>query len=293
MGFVGDILSQPTPQLQDRIQKLIGVKPSVFQPIAGGYTPAARWLIYTDRGQFFAKKATTPLTAAMLRREGRAYLTVQGSFMPQLIGWEDHESEPLLIIEDLSEAAWPPPWSSARIDLVLQQLETLHHTPAALPTFFEMHGERGRNWTRIAVEPEPFLALGMVSEQWVSHALPILIEAESGCSPAGNSLTHWDIRSNNLCFTAGGVKFVDWAEACLSNPKLDLGFWLPSLAYEGGPVPDTILPHEPEIAAWVAGFFAARAGLPDIPDAPFVRRVQREQLETALPWAMRALDLST
>jgi hypothetical protein len=52
------------------------------------------------------------------------------------------------------------------------------------------------------------------------------------------------------------------------------------------------LPDAPEIAAWLAGFFAARAGLPIIPDAPLVRRVQREQLSTALPWAQRALGLT-
>jgi hypothetical protein len=51
------------------------------------------------------------------------------------------------------------------------------------------------------------------------------------------------------------------------------------------------LPDAPEVAAWVAGFFAARAGLPVIPDAPRVRVVQRQQLETALPWAARALGL--
>lgn len=94
-----------------------------------------------------------------------------------------------------------------------------------------------------------------------------------------------------MCLIREEMKLIDWAEACLSNPQLDLGFWLPSLAYEGGPSPETILPNAPEIAAWVSGFFAARAGLPDIPDAPFVRRVQREQLSTALPWARRALQL--
>jgi hypothetical protein len=41
----------------------------------------------------------------------------------------------------------------------------------------------------------------------------------------------------------------------------------------------------------VSGFFAARAGLPDIPQAPFVRRLQREQLSTALPWVQRVLNL--
>ena len=44
-------------------------------------------------------------------------------------------------------------------------------------------------------------------------------------------------------------------------------------------------------AARVSGFFAARAGLPGISDAPRVRVVQRQQLATALPWVARALDL--
>jgi hypothetical protein len=85
---------------------------------------------------------------------------------------------------------------------------------------------------------------------------------------------------------------VDWNLACLSNPELDLGFWLPSLAYEGGPQPEHFLPHAPEVAAWVSGFFARRAGLPSVTDAPRLRGLQREQLSTALPWAVRALGLA-
>jgi hypothetical protein len=45
------------------------------------------------------------------------------------------------------------------------------------------------------------------------------------------------------------------------------------------------------LAAYVAGFFASRAGQAEIPHAPLVRQVQRQQLLTALPWAARALDL--
>src|SRR5262249_16603313 len=107
----------------------------------------------------------------------------------------------------------------------------------------------------------------------------------------GDSLTHWDLRSDNICLTENRALFVDWNLACLSNPELDLGFWLPSLAYEGGPEPERILPDAPEIAAWVSAFFAAPPRFPGIPDAPRVRLVQCQQLETALPWAVRALDL--
>jgi thiamine kinase-like enzyme len=126
---------------------------------------------------------------------------------------------------------------------------------------------------------------------WLKAALPTLIQFEESCPTEGDSLTHLDLRSDNICVTAERVVFVDWNSACLSNPRLDLGFWLPSLAYEGGPEPEKILPDAPEVAARVSGFFAARAGLPEISDAPRVRAVQRRQLVTALPWAARALGL--
>jgi thiamine kinase-like enzyme len=125
----------------------------------------------------------------------------------------------------------------------------------------------------------------------LARALPALMEAEANCLTEGAAVTHFDLRSDNICLTGAGAKFVDWPSACLSNPELDLGAWLPSLCFEGGPRPEEVLPNAPQVAAWVSGYFAARAGLPLIPDAPFVRRVQREQLSTALPWVARALKL--
>ncbi len=129
------------------------------------------------------------------------------------------------------------------------------------------------------------------AQAWLDRTLPTLIAAEQSCRLSGDALAHFDLRSDNLCLTANGVKFIDWAEACRSSADVDLGFFLPSLAYENGPLPEAILPNRPDIAALISGFFATRAGLPNIPDAPFVRRVQREQLSTALPWAIRALGL--
>jgi hypothetical protein len=102
---------------------------------------------------------------------------------------------------------------------------------------------------------------------------------------------HLDVRSDNLFMTGRGAVLVDWNHACLSNPLLDVGFWLPSLRAEGGPIPDEILGDSPDVAAWVSGFFAARAGLPSLPQAPLVRQVQLQQLWPALAWAIRALDL--
>jgi hypothetical protein len=64
-----------------------------------------------------------------------------------------------------------------------------------------------------------------------------------------------------------------------------------SLQSEGGPPPEALLPDAPEPAAFMSGFFAARAGLPPIATARHVRAVQLAQLSTALPWAARELRL--
>ena len=143
----------------------------------------------------------------------------------------------------------------------------------------------------MAADPDPFLALGLCSRAWLTAALPVLIAAAAAAPLDGDALVHLDIRSDNLCFRDGRVIVIDWNHAQIANPDLDIAFWLPSLQAEGGPPPESILADAPGLAAWVAGFFCARAGGPPIPEAPHVRSLQLAQSRTALPWAARALGL--
>ena len=274
-----------------RIERLVGARVQSYRLVDGGYTPAIRLLCRTSTTSFFAKVGATPSTSEFLRREIDVYDTVSAAFMPKVIAAEDHETAPILILEDLAAGQWPPPWDEPRVELVLARIHEMHHTQVSLASHRQVHGVPGSNWQAVAAEPKPFLALGLADGAWLERALPLLMRHEARCRTDGTSLTHLDLRSDNMCITERGVVFVDWNHACLSNPALDLGFWLPSLAYEGGPAPDRILPDAPDVAARVCGFFAARAGLPVIPEMPRVRLVQRQQLETALPWAARALDL--
>jgi hypothetical protein len=100
------------------------------------------------------------------------------------------------------------------------------------------------------------------------------------------------VRSDNICFLEDRTVFLDWSGACRGNPVLDLVGWLPSLALEGGPVPDSMIGEEAtELVALVSGYWAARAGLPPPEGAPFVRSIQLAQLKVALPWAARLLRL--
>jgi aminoglycoside phosphotransferase (APT) family kinase protein len=214
---------------------------------------------------------------------------VRGSFIPECFGAD----ESMLVLEDLTQAEWPPPWTQGRVDLVLAALDELHATtaPAGLPRLEEMRGDV-IGWPRVADDPEPFLSTRVASREWFDAARPTLLQASAAAHLKGDELMHFDVRSDNLCFRNGSAVLVDWNIACAGNGRFDVAFWLPSLRLEGGPEPWEVLPDAGELAAAVAGFFAVRAGLPPPEGAPTVREFQRRQLEVALPWAARELRIA-
>jgi hypothetical protein len=216
---------------------------------------------------------------------------VKAEFMPELIGWHD-EGAAVLVIEDLGEAFWPPPWTDERIGGVLAALERVRATPAPhdLPLLDDLR-DRLDGWPTIADDPVPFLSTGVCSSVWLDAALPRLREASGSCDLGGGELLHLDVRSDNLCFRDDVVKLVDWNLACVGNGLLDLVAWLPSLRLEAGPEPWEVVADSGGLASLIAGFFAARAGLPPPPTAPTVREFQRRQAVVALPWAARELGL--
>lgn len=283
----------PNPELIERLSEVLGSAPSDFAHVTGGYTAAARWRFRLGAERLFVKCATTPVTAKMLQRELHAYDVLDLPMMPQFVGCSRDPVAPFLVIEDLSDGAWPPPWTPDKVDAVRETVEELHRAPppSCLPSHLAVHGARGNGWENVAADPNPFLALGALTAADLDQCLPDLIALAAACQFEGSAVCHWDLRSDNMCLTDRGVVLIDWAEACIGAPAPDLGAWLPSLHQEGGPAPEHLLPDAPEVAAWVAGFFAARAGLPIIPDAPRVREVQKRQLSTALPWALRALAM--
>ena len=146
-------------------------------------------------------------------------------------------------------------------------------------------------WRRVAAEPASFLSLGLATERWLRESGPVLAAAAEGSELDGPCPTHVDVRSDNICFRDGRALLVDWNQTVLAHRDVDIACWLPSLHAEGGPAPEEILPDAGPLAAVISGYFAERAGKPVIPTAPRVRVVQKQQLRTALPWAVRALGL--
>jgi hypothetical protein len=241
----------------------------------------------------FVKAAVDDRTAKWLRAEQRIYASVRESILPSMLGWYDGPGCTLMLLEDLSPFVWPPPWTRDRIDAVLRLLERMANVypPQFLPKL-EDSREAIDGWSRVAEDPEPFLGLGLCNSAWLGRCLPVLREASLNAPLAGANLVHRDIRSDNICIRDGEAILVDWNWAVCGNHLMDCVGWLPSLHAEGGPSPEELAPEgSAELAALIAGYFAANAGLPRIPHAPRVREVQLQQLATALPWAIRSLGL--
>lgn len=278
----------------ERLSRLLGTEVLELTRVASsGYTVAYHGIaVLADGTTTFVKAATEPVTAEFIRDEQRVFSAVSGPFMPALVALDETEP-PLLVLEDLRAAHWPPPWEEGQVDAVRETLAAVAATsaPDAIPPV-GVHRERlVEGWAEIEADPDAFLSLGVCIPAWLERALPPLREASESAPIDGDALLHLDVRSDNLCIAERGAVLVDWNHACVGNPELDVAAWLPSLRLEGGPEPDEILPGAPGFAALLAGFFGCRAGLPAPPTAPTVRAFQLAQLRVALPWAARELGL--
>lgn len=281
-----------------RLRHTLGAAPVRWRSMAHrGYTHNGRWLVALDDGcTLFVKAAVDDLTAGWLRAELRMYTALQQPFLPRMLAWDDDGELPVLVLEDLSGAVWPPPWTPEAVDAVRDLLHAVAGTPPP-PGLRSLADQREAlaGWELVERDPEPLLRLGLCSPAWLGRCLPALRTAAGAAPLAGEALVHGDVRSDNLCIRDGRALLVDWNQAAAGNALFDVISWLPSLRAEGGPPPEALgihhAPGAPELIALVAGYFAARAGLPRIPHAPRVRDVQLQQLRVALPWAARTLGL--
>lgn len=285
---------EPDGAIAAQVAGALGAEPRSWISMAHrGCTNNARWIVrFTDGRTAFVKAAVDRQTAGWLRAEQRVYSNLHAPFLPRLLAWIDGDL-PVLVLEDLQDAHWPPPWTTARIDAVRRLLHEVAATPPPQGLGrLEDEGARLQGWSAVETDPRPFLRLGLCSADWLRRNLPALRAASEGASLAGDALVHLDVRSDNLCLRGERSFLVDWNLAVVGNPLIDLVGWLPSLRMEGGPLPDEIAGEGAgELAALLAGYWAARAGLPPPPTAPRVRAVQLAQLRVALPWAARVLGL--
>jgi hypothetical protein len=245
-----------------------------------------------DGRRCFLALATDAETARWLRTEIRVSRELAPPPPPRLLGAVDESDSVALILEDFGGERWPPPWGEAGVGAVRDALAELAavRPVRGLPRLDAMRRDVSGSWA-VQIDPVPFLRPKLCTPAWLMANLETLVSAERNAILEGDSLLHLDVRSDNICLTASGVRLVDWNWASAGRSKVDAAFWAPSLHAEGGPAPENLLGHEPELAALVCGFFAANAGLPAGDRAARVREIQKSQLRVAFPWAVRSLAL--
>lgn len=280
-------------RLHNATASTLGSSPASWSRVHQGYAGYDRFLLELEDGRsVFAKAAVSEPTSTWLRREWQVYSTACGPYMPVPLGWHD-DLYPVLFLEDLSGCFTAPPWDEHKVATVIATLDELadYDAPAELPALEEQEWVSG--WEEVARNPLPFLSLGLGSPEWLERNLPYLISACYSAQLSGDALVHADVRSDNIAFRDGQALFVDWSWCSRGNELVDIVTWAPTLAAEGGPEPEDILPPGTpgvgEIAAVLAGLWSSQAGTPAPKHAPEIRALQRRHLRVSLPWVLREL----
>jgi len=225
------------------------------------------------------------------------YANVEGPFLPHFVGYDESEGLPLLALEDLSAAHWPPPWRDGDVDAARAALSALgeRRAPSGVTPAGAWKDEWVAGWRAVADDPEPFLSTGVASREWLdAHRASLEAAATRAPLEDGDALLHLDVRSDNTAIAERGALLVDWNWASSGNALMDAVAWAPSLCRETGMRPEDVVDADGagELAALVAGVWAQTAGSPPPPTAaPGLREAQRELLAICLPWACRVLGI--
>jgi Phosphotransferase enzyme family len=281
--------------VRSAVTALTGAQPRAWRHVVAGHTHAEKWLVELDDDRaVFVKAATEPGARAQVEREAALMESVAAPYMPYLHGASTVEGWAVLVLEDLTRAHWPPPYDDrgeALLDTVMQVAATspppgLARRPEGRPF--------GTYWQRIADDPDPVLAHGLLSAKWLEDAQPILHAAESKARLAGDDLLHDDVWAGNVCYTERGAVLIDWASASIGDRRVDLAYALLSIRETGAMPPPVEFADEAAYAALLAGSCAFQAAQPvdrSIKHVSVLRAGWLHDLGFALEWACELLEL--
>jgi hypothetical protein len=320
--------SEVPVELRDALVRLVGASFVDAAIVWGGYGPSATFMLTTADNRKLFCKGTHPGFTEMGTKAFFTELSYYESlpelaeFGPEFRGAAHHEDWHLLMLDYVARTREVPPWTPDAAQGALRMLARFHsRTPArakeVLPVaeqqvdFMSLYQGDG-GWKSL-VDPgrrAEFIALfadSDAAERWLDAHLADFVALEGEASHIGGprSWVHHDVRSDNLLFhDSDEPLLVDFPFLAIGPTLMDVAFFLPSLAGEGGPVPTEALRLYERMSghrfdsrniaitvAAVAGFFAARAGLPELPALPRLRWVQKLQLFPSLEWLRQAMTI--
>lgn len=271
----------------------------------GGFSPGFAGRVRTADDQDHFLKAVSnsinPVSVELYRREARIAAGLPRSTPCPHFQWHlDNDEWVVLAFEFIRGTTPNLPWRSEDLDRVLRSMvdlsDVLTPSPIAVETASELWGDTLMRWRDLASRPEH---LARVAPTWRAKLDELIaLEARWPEMSRGDSLVHLDIRADNVLLSGDRVYFVDWPWAAIAAPWLDLVAFLPSVAMQGGPDPDTIWNRHPwsrtvdseavdAFLAAFAGMLTRQSLLPPQPGLPTVRAFQAAQGQTARAWLAR------
>ncbi len=307
------------PEVRLAAAQALGAEIVRASRIWGGYSPSPTFRLRLANGQRAFFKGCGPDASEFLREvietETRVYTELShliSPWAPQLFGTLSADGWRALLLEDVGPKT-APPWTPALTAQVMRAYAEFHQStrggdlPAWLPRFSQT--EALITWERIAGETEGWRRVAALAGsqaddalRWLRAAEPLFarLMASAPAIPGPEALLHFDTRSDNLRLQRGRLRLFDWPAVEAGPVELDVVAFAQSITVEGGPAPEQCVawyggPLRSDVMdvslAWCAGFFAARAWLPEIPGLPRLRRFQRQQLVTLLDWSARRFHL--
>jgi aminoglycoside phosphotransferase (APT) family kinase protein len=281
-------------EVREAVEQATGRAPASAEHFVAGYTHAEKWLVELGDATAFVKASANAVAREQIEREASIIDAVAAPYMPRSYGSARIDEWAVLVLEDLSDAQWPPPYPDHGVAL-LETVAQVAATPA--PPGLDRRPEgrpHGTYWQRIEADPDPVLANGSFSAAWLETALPLLEEAESRALLAGDDLIHDDVWAGNVCHTDRGALLIDWAGAHVGDRRIDLAQAVLSIRSSGAEPPLVDFPDEAAYAALMAGANAYQASQPVnslIAHGEELREGWLFDLDFALVWACELLDL--
>jgi aminoglycoside phosphotransferase (APT) family kinase protein len=314
--------SEVPAALREKIAGLVGEPIAKGEIVYGGFGPTATFALTTTSGAKHFVKGTHPGNTkeghiAVLREcRGLTNYPELAAFGPRYLGMAEEDGWTLAVLEFAARGKAVPPWSAADAQRAIEHVAAFHGaTPARVATELRdiMSSDllaKGSNWhslndARVRGSFVQLFAEPDSAERWLRAHLNTLIGLKAQVPGGPRSWVHMDIRSDNFVFADDGrLLLVDWPVLSYGPRLLDIAFFLPSLEGEGGPACADGLSRYAAAAgltfaaadlaiatATVAGFFAARAGEPEIAALPRLRWIQKLQLFPALGWMCDQLGI--
>lgn len=298
-------------RVRETIVDLAGAQVTAETSATSGFSPGFVAVLELADGRAVFVKAVSPRENPAAPDQARAEIRVARAVpasvpAPRLLWWQDDGDWVISGFTPVHGRTPALPWHEDDLQLVLAAVDDLSATRPLpgheLVSSQDQLAEEFTGWARLAAGDDEQRALlvdrlGKRGRWALDHLADLVVwEREAPAACAGDRLVHGDLRSDNVMIDDHRqVWLLDWPNATVGAPWLDLVFLLPSVAAEGGGSPaDRFAAHpvsqgvDPDqvraVLAGLAGSFAYGCLQDDPPGIPNLRSFQAAQARPALKW---------